>query len=127
VEQHAIFRTGGPIQLLPLYFVDNVITTGTTIAACRRALGWGIGLAYADASRCPHPPRFGMGIDRCVAFLNTWKKARACSPARFRQSLGMFQDGRVCPAERGSGNEADIPDGRRKLSSLWRICELQRP
>ena len=33
----------------------------------------------------------------------------------------MFQDGRACPAERGSGNEADIPDSRRKLSSLWRI------
>jgi len=65
VEQHAIIRTGGPMQLLPLYFVDNVITTGTTIAACRRALGWGIGLAYADASRCPHPLRFGMGVDRC--------------------------------------------------------------
>jgi hypothetical protein len=64
VEQHATFRNGGPIELLPLYFVDNVITTGTTIAACRRALGWGVGLAYADASRCPHPSRFGMGIDR---------------------------------------------------------------
>ena len=69
VEEHAMIRTGGPIQLLPLYFVDNVITTGTTIAACRRALGWGIGLAYADASRCPHPPRFGMGIDRCPALV----------------------------------------------------------
>jgi hypothetical protein len=61
VKQHAIIRTGGPIQILPLYFVDNVITTGTTIAACRRALGWGIGLAYADASRCPHLPPFGNG------------------------------------------------------------------
>ena len=67
VEQHAIIRISGPMQLLPLYFVDNVITTGTTIAACRRALGWGIGLAYADASRCPHPPSFGMEIDRCPA------------------------------------------------------------
>ncbi|MGA3266518.1 MAG: hypothetical protein ABSE16_06830 [Verrucomicrobiota bacterium] len=67
VEQHAIIRASGPIQLLPAYFVDNVITTGTTFAACRRALGWGIGLAYADASRCPHPPSFGMGVDRCLA------------------------------------------------------------
>jgi hypothetical protein len=67
VEEHAIFRTVGPIQLLPLYFVDNVITTGTTIAACRRALGWGIGLAYADASRCSHLPRFGMRLDRFPA------------------------------------------------------------
>jgi hypothetical protein len=63
VEQHAIFRTSGPMQLLPLYFVDNVITTGTTIAACRHALGWGIGLAYADASTRPSLPRFGTGFD----------------------------------------------------------------
>jgi hypothetical protein len=63
VEQHAIIRTSGPIQVFPLYFVDNVITTGTTIAACRRALGWGIDLAYADASRCPNLPRFRIGFD----------------------------------------------------------------
>jgi hypothetical protein len=50
IAQHAIMRTAGPMQALPVYFVDNVITTGTTIAACRRALGWGIGLAYADGS-----------------------------------------------------------------------------
>ena len=50
VEQHAIIRTAGPMQPLPVHFVDNVITTGTTVAACRRALGWGTGLAYADAS-----------------------------------------------------------------------------
>jgi hypothetical protein len=62
-----IIRTAGPIQLMPLYFVDNVITTGTTIAACRRALGWGIGLAYADASRCSHLPRFRIGFDHRAA------------------------------------------------------------
>ena len=67
VEEHAIIRTTGPMQLLPVYFVDNVITTGTTIAACRRALGWGIGLAYADASRFSNLPRFGNGPDRCLA------------------------------------------------------------
>ncbi len=50
IEQHAIIRTAGPMNAWPAYFVDNVITTGTTIAACRRALGWGTGLAYADAS-----------------------------------------------------------------------------
>ena len=50
IAQHAILRTAGPMQALPVYFVDNVITTGTTIAACRRALGWGTGLAYADGS-----------------------------------------------------------------------------
>ena len=45
VDQHAIVRTAGFMQPWPVYFVDNVITTGTTIAACRRALGWGTGLA----------------------------------------------------------------------------------
>ncbi|PWU19900.1 MAG: hypothetical protein C5B50_05570 [Verrucomicrobia bacterium] len=50
IEQHAIIRVAGPMQVMPAYFVDNVITTGTTIAACRRALGWGTGLAFADGS-----------------------------------------------------------------------------
>ena len=54
IDQHAIRRTAGPMQPLPLFFVDNVITTGTTVAACRRALGWGTALAYADASTRPH-------------------------------------------------------------------------
>ena len=67
VQQHALIRTVGPIMLWPVYFVDNVITTGTTIAACRRALGWGVGLAFADASRGSHVPRFGTGLDRCLA------------------------------------------------------------
>jgi len=40
VEQHAIIRTARPMEVLPLYFVDNLITTGTTITACLRALGW---------------------------------------------------------------------------------------
>jgi hypothetical protein len=46
------------MQALSVYFVDNVITTGTTIAACRRALGWGSGLAYADASTPRNIRRF---------------------------------------------------------------------
>jgi hypothetical protein len=50
IDEHAIIRTVGPLKPLPVYFIDNVVTTGTTIAACRRALGWGIGLTYADAS-----------------------------------------------------------------------------
>lgn len=50
IEEHAIIRIAGPLQPLPVYFIDNVVTTGTTIAACRRALGWGVGLTYADAS-----------------------------------------------------------------------------
>ena len=53
VEEHCIIRTAGPMEPMPVYFVDNVITTGTTVAACRRALGWGNGLAYADASTRP--------------------------------------------------------------------------
>ena len=56
-DEHAIIRTSGPMKSLPVYFVDNVITTGTTIAACRRALGWGAGLAYADASKFPNALR----------------------------------------------------------------------
>lgn len=54
--QHGISRNAGPMRPLPLYFVDNVITTGTTLTACRRALGWGTGLVYADAST-PHNSR----------------------------------------------------------------------
>jgi hypothetical protein len=49
-EEHHFVRTGGPVNPLPAYFVDNVITTGNTIRAARAALGWGTGLAYADAS-----------------------------------------------------------------------------
>ena len=54
IEEHSIIRTAGPMLFLPVYFVDNVITTGTTVAACRRALGWGTSLAFADASKPCH-------------------------------------------------------------------------
>ncbi len=49
-DEHAIVRSTGPMNIMTLYFIDNVATTGTTIEACRRALGWGTGLTYADAS-----------------------------------------------------------------------------
>ncbi len=64
------------MQPWPLYFVDNVITTGTTIAACRRALGWGTGLAYADASTRRNTRPFseptGMGLNRNLSHSDKW-------------------------------------------------------
>jgi hypothetical protein len=49
-KEHHFVRTAGPMNALPTYFVDNVITTGNTIRAARAAIGWGTGLTYADAS-----------------------------------------------------------------------------
>ncbi len=52
VEAHCIeVRPHRPFPLKRVYFVDNVITSGNTIEACARALGFGTGLVYADASR----------------------------------------------------------------------------
>ena len=51
-EDHLISRRAdGPlVPLRKTYFVDNVITSGNTVEACRRAfLGMGAGLVYADA------------------------------------------------------------------------------
>jgi len=52
-EAHQIFLHPNKITLTgteKIYFVDNVITSGNTIEACRRAmLGLGTGLVYADA------------------------------------------------------------------------------
>ncbi len=50
IDQHPIIPTVELNSGFPIYFVDNVYTTGATIEACRRALGAGIGLVYADAS-----------------------------------------------------------------------------
>jgi hypothetical protein len=36
-----LIRTAGPMAPLPLFFVDNVVTTGSTLRAARAALGWG--------------------------------------------------------------------------------------
>jgi hypothetical protein len=51
-EKHGIRRRPDE-SLVPLrktYFVDNVLTSGNTIEACRQAfLGLGTGLVYADA------------------------------------------------------------------------------
>src|SRR5947208_12818852 len=51
MEQQAVVRTAVFMQSWPAYFVVGVITFGPTAAASRRALGWGTGLAYADASK----------------------------------------------------------------------------
>lgn len=49
-HEHHFVRAGGPLNPLPIFFIDNVITTGNTIRAARQVLGRGTGLAYADAS-----------------------------------------------------------------------------
>ena len=54
IEDHHITRhPGKPIPCRPSYIVDNVTTGGTTILACRAALGFGSGLVFADAFH-PH-------------------------------------------------------------------------
>jgi len=50
VDEHAFVRCIGPLHRLPVWFVDNVVTTGNTIKAAHRAFGTGNGLVYADAS-----------------------------------------------------------------------------
>ncbi len=55
VEDHAMIRVAGPLTAThtAYYFLDNVITTGSTLAACRAALGFGEGIAWADAGKLP--------------------------------------------------------------------------
>jgi len=48
-DHHITRRPGKPIPCRPTYIVDNVTTSGTTIRACRAALGFGSGLVFADA------------------------------------------------------------------------------
>lgn len=49
VDAHGFTRRGPPLTARPLYFVDNVTTSGNTLEAARRAFGFGEGLVYADA------------------------------------------------------------------------------
>ena len=49
-EEHGLTRICGPLPLAPLYFVDNVTTTGNTLRAARAALGYGDAVCFADAS-----------------------------------------------------------------------------
>ena len=53
--EHKFVRVGGWFAL-PVFLVDNVVTTGATLAAARHALGFGTGLVFADASPTNHPP-----------------------------------------------------------------------
>jgi len=52
---HKFVRLGGWFTL-PVFLVDNVATTGATLAAARHALGFGTGLVFADASPTNNPP-----------------------------------------------------------------------
>jgi hypothetical protein len=52
LKQHAFQRCCRPLLRLPVWFVDNVVTTGTTLKAAHHAFGTGYGLVYADASSC---------------------------------------------------------------------------
>lgn len=54
VEEHAFDRCCGPLLRLPVWFVDNVVTTGNTLRAAHLAFGTGNGLVYADASSRAH-------------------------------------------------------------------------
>jgi hypothetical protein len=51
---HEFVRVGGWFAL-PAFLVDNVITTGATLAAARHAIGFGTGLVFADASPIHQP------------------------------------------------------------------------
>ena len=49
VAAHHFERRGPPLIVRPLYFVDNVTTSGNTLKAAHAAFGFGEGLVYADA------------------------------------------------------------------------------
>lgn len=49
-EEHGITRVKFFLPLVPTFFIDNVVTTGSTLRAARAAMGYGDGLVFADAS-----------------------------------------------------------------------------
>ena len=48
-----MIRVAGPLTATDTayYFLDNMATTGATLAACRAALGFGDGIVWADEAR----------------------------------------------------------------------------
>ena len=54
-DDHAMIRVAGPLTATETayYFVDNVATSGATLAACRSALGFGDAVVWADQGRIP--------------------------------------------------------------------------
>ena len=52
-EEHAMIRVAGPLTATQTayYFIDNMATTGSTLDACRAALGFGAGIVWADEGR----------------------------------------------------------------------------
>ncbi|MCE9615061.1 MAG: hypothetical protein K8T26_12355 [Lentisphaerae bacterium] len=53
--EHDMIRLAGPLTATgtAYYFIDNMATTGTTLAACRHALGFGDATVWADAEKQP--------------------------------------------------------------------------
>lgn len=56
-SEHAFIRIAGPLVATntAYYFIDNMATTGATLAACQAALGFGDAVVWADADQ--HPRR----------------------------------------------------------------------
>ena len=52
-DQHNIKATGRSLGLRQVYFVDNVATSGNTMAAAYAALGHGAGLVFAATANHP--------------------------------------------------------------------------
>ena len=62
VDEHAFLRCCGPLLRLPVWFIDNVVTTGATLKAAHLAFGTGGGIVFADASS--HALLCTGGVDR---------------------------------------------------------------